>query len=108
VIFHLTDAAAWTAALKSGFVRPPSLLSEGFIHLSTAQQVVGTANRFFAGRQDLLLLGIEERLLPGPVKYEEGEPGQLFPHFYGPLPTGAVLSAEPFVPGSDGQFRPPG
>ena len=91
--------------MKAGFHRPASLQSQGFVHLSKQEQVLGTANRFFHGSRDLLLLRIDERLLPGRVKYEEGEPGQLFPHFYEPVPTGAVVSVMPIEPDADGRFR---
>ena len=62
-----------------------SLRSQGFIHCSTVEQVVQTANRFYRGRADLVLLCIDEALLESEIRYEEGEPGQQFPHIYGPL-----------------------
>lgn len=96
VIFHLVDEASWAVAVERGEHRPASLSSQGFVHLSTRAQVLGTANRFFAGRHDMLLLHVDEARLPGVLKYEEGEPGQLFPHLYGPLPVAAVVKATPF------------
>ena len=92
MVFHLIDRAGWALAVEQGSHRPPSLAAEGFVHLSTRAQVLGTANRFFRGRTDLLLLQIDEGSLTGALKYEEGEPGQLFPHFYGPLPVSAILA----------------
>jgi len=104
VIFHLVDAASWSRALEKGEHRPASVDLEGFVHLSTVAQVVATANRFFKGRTDLLLLHVDDAQLPSGLKYEEGEPGELFPHFYGPLPLTAVTKAAPFPCGSDGAF----
>lgn len=91
MIFHLVDEASWVRAVASGAYHPPSLAAEGFVHLSTGAQVRGTAERFFKGRADMLVLHVDEAKLPGPLKYEEGEPGQLFPHHYGPLPLAAVV-----------------
>jgi uncharacterized protein (DUF952 family) len=104
MIFHLTDAAAWVLALERGELRPASLQAQGFVHLSTGEQVLGTANRFFAGRTDLLLLQVDETQLQAGLKYEEGEVGQLFPHFYGPLPLPSILKAVPLKPDAAGIF----
>ena len=104
MIFHLVDSASWQLALQRGEHRPESLQTVGFVHLSTGAQVLGTANRFFAGRLDLLLLHVDETRLVGTLKYEEGEPGQLFPHFYGPLPVAAVVKAVALKPGASGAF----
>src|SRR5262249_54820127 len=50
---HLIRAADWHAALTAGCVdRAP----EGFVHLSTSNQVAGTASRFYADCTDLQLL----------------------------------------------------
>jgi len=105
VIFHLVDAAGWALAIAAGEHRPASLGAEGFVHLSTRAQVLGTANRFFAGRTDLLLLHVDEARLPGALRYEEGEPGQRFPHHYGPLPCQAVVRVVPLKPSASGAFE---
>ena len=104
MIFHLVDSEAWALAVKCGEHRPPSLQAQGFVHLSTREQVLGTANRFFAGRTDLLLLHVDEARLVGTLKYEEGEPGQLFPHLYGPLPVAAIVKAVVLTPEASGVF----
>ena len=105
MLFHLVARDAWERAVEQGAYRPPSLAAQGFIHLSTRAQVLGTANRFFAGQRQLLLLGLDEGQLTDGLKYEEGEPGQLFPHYYGPLPIAAVISRAALTADSDGQFR---
>jgi uncharacterized protein (DUF952 family) len=109
MIYHIAAHADWERAQAAGAYAADSLEAEGFIHCSTGGQVLGTAARFFAGRQRLLLLEIDPRLLTAELRYEEGEPGVLFPHLYGPLNLGAVVAAHPFAPGEDGSFRlPPG
>jgi uncharacterized protein (DUF952 family) len=60
IIWHITSRADWDAACATGSYRPASLEREGFIHCSTAAQVVGSADRYFRGRGDLVLLCIDE------------------------------------------------
>ena len=103
-LFHLVSAADWAAAQIAGVLRPASLVTQGFVHLSERSQVLGTANRFFRGRRDLLILLIDSAKLSDPVRYEEGEPGVHFPHLYGPLPVAAVESTRALVPDADGGF----
>lgn len=63
------------------------------MHLSLRAQVPGTLARFFAGRDDVVLLRIDPARLTAEVRFEEGEPGELFPHLYGPLPVEAVVAS---------------
>ena len=107
-LLHITDRASWQKAQEEGSYRADSLQSEGFIHCSTPQQVADTANRYFKGVHDLLLLEIDPEKLKSPVRWENLVGGsQLFPHIYGPLNLGAVLRALPFEPGPDGLFSQP-
>jgi uncharacterized protein (DUF952 family)/GNAT superfamily N-acetyltransferase len=83
-------------------VRPPSLASLGFVHLSTPDQVHIPAQALYPGRRDLLLLVVDPERLPHPVRIEAGVPadpdGRSFPHLYGPLPTSAVVAVVPYRP----------
>lgn len=74
--------------------RPPSLESQGFVHLSRPDQVEATADRFYAGRADLLLLSVDPSGLD--LRWEEGEPGELFPHVYEALPLASVTAVKAF------------
>ena len=107
---HICAADEWRVAKDCGEHRPGSLESVGFIHLSTPEQVHLPANRLYAGRTDLLLLGIKPDRLTAPVRFEPGVPSDpesmLFPHLYGPLPVVAVTSVTPYLPQPDGTFPP--
>ena len=107
LIYHIAERAAWERAMAAADYRADSLASEGFIHLSTAEQVLWVANRFYRGRADLVLLTVEPERLEGELRYEESEPGQRFPHLYGPLNLDAVVAAHDFAPGADGGFSMP-
>jgi glutathione S-transferase len=107
IIYHITPAAAWQEAQAAGAYTADSLAAEGFIHLSTRAQVLWVAARFYRGQPGLLLLAVDEARLTAELRYEESEPGQRFPHLYGPLNLDAVVAAHPFPPEADGSFRLP-
>ena len=106
-LLHLITADDWAAAQARGTLAPPH--GDGFVHLSTPDQVTLPAEALFAGRTDLLLLtvdpaGLDVRFEPG-MPYDP--PGMLFPHAYGMVPTTAVVAAVPYRPGPDGRFATP-
>ena len=94
-LFHITTRTAWEAAKIAGEYRPSSLETEGFIHLSTSTQWRATANRFYRGQRDLILLWIVHRAGAdgGPeIRFERVEPeNDSFPHLYGPLAVDRVI-----------------
>jgi len=113
MILHILRLSEWEEALRLGTYRPPSLTAEGFIHCSTVNQVIDTANAFFRGTPDLLLLRIDERKLAWPLKFEapatpgDSRPRESFPHIYGPLNLDAVICAIEFPCEADGSFQLP-
>lgn len=102
--------AEWDRARAAGIRRTESLDSEGFIHLSTPQQVHLPANRLFAGRDDVVLLWLDPERLGARVEWEPGAPADpasmRFPHLCGPLPLRAVVSVTEYRPGPDGDYPP--
>ena len=48
-IYHITPLEEWERARAAGSYQANSLHSEGFIHCSTREQVIPTANRFYHG-----------------------------------------------------------
>ncbi len=94
-IYHITSATEWENARQQGFYAAPSLHTEGFIHLSSAHQVQGVLDRFYAGQQGLVKLVIDSSKLASPLKYEEATNiGEKFPHVYGPINLSAVVSVQ--------------
>ena len=69
MILHILRQREWEEALRLGAYQPPSLDSEGFIHCSTVTQLVDTANIFFHGAHDVLLLCIDESKVAATVTY---------------------------------------
>jgi len=112
LIYHIAYAEEWASARRAGeytvSTRGVSLAEQGFIHASTAGQVAGVANAFYAGESGLVLLVIDEERLAPALKYEPAPGGdELFPHLYGPLNPDAVVDTVTFVAGADGRFEFP-
>jgi uncharacterized protein (DUF952 family) len=103
-IYKICPAQLWREAQQAGVFRgaPPDL-RDGFIHFSTAGQVVETAAKHFAGAADQVLVAIDAARLGEGLKWEPSRGGDLFPHLYGPLSLQAVLWAVPLSLGPDGR-----
>ncbi|MFF5202537.1 DUF952 domain-containing protein [Micromonospora parva] len=94
MIYKLLSSAEWDDALAVGaFAGSAVDRQDGFIHLSSGDQVVETARRHFAGATGLTLLRVEEERLGDALRWEPSRGGQLFPHVYGSLPVTAVVAA---------------
>lgn len=66
--------------------------SSGFIHLSTAEQIPGTADRFFSDVPRLVILKVHSKPIEPLLKWEappDSDPAAgsdlLFPHVYGEI-----------------------
>ncbi len=99
MIYHFADLEAWEKALDTGFYKPPSLKSEGFIHCCFKRQMEAVVRRHFPGQTELLTLHIVERRIKELYKEEYVEAaGENYPHVYGPLPILAVEDVSMFYP----------
>lgn len=72
----------------------PVDIADGYIHLSTAEQLDGTLAKHFAGQTGLHIAEVDLVLLGDAVRWEEARGGALFPHLYGVLPMHAVLAVK--------------
>lgn len=110
MILHIVKRGEWETAIKNGEYAPASLETEGFIHCSTAEQVVETANHFYRGQRDLVVVCLDEAPLSSRLKYEpaartgDERGGALFPHLYGPLNLDAVSEVLDFPCDAEGRF----
>ena len=102
-IFHMCRAEEWQSAQESGQYPGSSQdQADGFIHFSTAEQIVESASKHRTGQCGLLLLTVDPEKLGDSLKWEESRGGALFPHLYGPLPTEAASRVDDLPLGSDG------
>ena len=92
VAYKILTADQWAAFVADGsFAGAPVDLADGYIHLSTDDQVAGTLAKHFAGQTGLVLATVDLALLGDVVRWEVSRSGALFPHVYGTLPLSAVL-----------------
>ena len=93
-IYHLSRRADWARAKDIGHYEGSAEdRVDGFLHFSTAAQVVESARRHRAGETGLVLLEVDADALGAALKWEPSRGGQLFPHLYGPLPVTAATAA---------------
>jgi uncharacterized protein (DUF952 family) len=101
LIYKILSVADWEAAHRAGrFDGSADDLRDGFIHFSDAEQVIGTARKYFAGRSDLVLLAVDPAGLAD-LRWERSRDDALFPHLYGPLELEAVTQADNLPNGLD-------
>ncbi|GKX35310.1 MAG: hypothetical protein MnENMB40S_29280 [Rhizobiaceae bacterium MnEN-MB40S] len=107
-IYKIVPRQLWRAAEEHGvFEGAPVDVTDGYIHFSTAGQLAETAAKHFAGQKDLLLVAVDAESLGDDLKYEPSRGGDLFPHLYATLQTGAVLWVKPLPLGPDGRHSLP-
>jgi uncharacterized protein (DUF952 family) len=92
-IFKIFTGSQWDAFETSGvFAGSPDDLDDGFIHLSTAEQLEGTLARHFAGQSGLVIAEVDSSALGEALRWEESRGGALFPHHYGVLTRAMILN----------------
>jgi uncharacterized protein (DUF952 family) len=109
-VYHLAVADEWERAVATGGPYRRSTIDQsldevGFIHCSFLHQLERTRQRFYAGRDDVVLVCIDPQRLDVELRVEDlHDHGEVFPHLYGPLALDAVVEARPLAgwPDADG------
>jgi uncharacterized protein (DUF952 family) len=105
-LFHIAERTEWDAA--GADYAPAAFAREGFVHCSFRDQVIATAHRYYRGRDDLVLLEIDDTRLTAPVVVEPSpSTGEDFPHIYGRIDRNAVTAEHDLVPDAEGSFELP-
>lgn len=81
--------------------------ADGFIHLSTAEQLTETVAKHFAGQAELWVAAVDLAAEGQLVKWEESRGGALFPHLYGALLLETVVAYDPLERDENGAVRLP-
>ena len=96
VFFHLTTAEIWEQQLERYEYEHPTLHSEGFIHGSDFDTLIGSYRKHFAHQEDVMLVAINPKWVLNEIKYEWAEKREAnFPHIYGTLNKSAILKIVP-------------
>jgi len=94
--YKVLTADQWTQFQRDSlFHGAPIDLADGYIHLSTAEQLGETLAKHFAGQQGLVVAEIDLPALGEAVKWEPSRGGALFPHIYAALPMAAIVAFRP-------------
>jgi len=103
MIYHMCRVEEWTAAVKAKVYHGSSQdLADGFIHFSTADQIVESARRHRSHQPGLVLVAVDPARFGSRLHWEPSRGGDLFPHLYGPLDPAESASVRPLPLGPDG------
>ena len=85
-VYKLLLVSEWEVFDETGvFLGTPLDFEDGYIHLSTSQQVVETARLHFKDKGELVLVEFSAEDLGSTLVYEPSRGGQMFPHQFGVL-----------------------
>jgi uncharacterized protein (DUF952 family) len=104
-IFHLVTPERWEKALVEGAYRPESLKTEGFIHCSTWDQLLESAELHFKGEEVLVVTYIIEKHVRKHLVWEKGRNDEDFPHLYCDFPFAAVETTKLLVRDENGKWK---
>lgn len=109
IAWKVLTAPQMSELLEQGvFAGAPIDIADGYIHLSTIDQLAETVDKHFNGQYDLHLAKVDLAHLGDAIRWEPSRGGALFPHIYAPLPLSAVLAHGPLVRLDQGRFDLPG
>ena len=85
-VYKVVSREVFDASIAAGrFVGQPIDKADGYIHLSTAQQLRETIRLYFAGLADQVLFQLATAPLGAALRWEASRDGALFPHLYAEL-----------------------
>lgn len=109
LIYKILRRPEWDALCEAGVtLGAPVDLADGYIHFSTAAQVVETVAKHFANDSDLVLLAVDAESLGQDLRWEPSRGGALFPHLYRELRMSDVVWDKSLPLGAAGHIFPEG
>jgi uncharacterized protein (DUF952 family) len=104
LIFKIVSRAEWESC-SGDYQGSAHDQADGFLHFSTAAQLPETLRRYYAGKDDLILVAVDAGALGAALKWEySSSRGKDFPHLYAPLSCDAMKWARPIAKDEMGQF----
>lgn len=92
IVYHIVLPEDWLD-FTGDLYRAPSLDTEGFIHCSFAEQLDAVIDRYYSNAGSIIVLEVEtDRLISRTIK-EASTNTEIYPHIYGPINRGAIVSA---------------
>lgn len=91
-IYKIFRTHEWEALQKTGLTNGSAIdVADGYIHFSTAAQVIQTAAKHFTKENNLILAACDSSALENDLKWEPSRGGALFPHLYRALFISDIL-----------------
>ena len=95
-VYKILTISEWTEAKALGEIETALDRNDGFIHLSTAQQLAGTLAFYFKDFDSLILLQINTQDFKDEIIFEKAVPAGYrsgeFPHLYGILKVEKIIN----------------
>jgi uncharacterized protein (DUF952 family) len=105
--YKVLTADQMRALEADAFEGAPIDLADGYIHLSTRDQLTETVDKHFTGQSDLWVAAIDLAALGDSIRWEESRGGALFPHIYGAMPLDVVIAYGELERDDDGTVKLP-
>ncbi len=93
-IYHITPKEYFKDQIKNKEYFSLSFDQEKFIHLSKKEQVSGTLQRYYNGKENLVLLHLDAHKMGKLLIEEPSTTGEMFPHLYGPILPEYILKIQ--------------
>ena len=82
-VYKILTEVEWERFQKTGrFNGSPDDTRDGFIHLSTKEQVDGVIERFFSGMSPLYVAEFSNSGFLEYLRWERSSSGEIYPHLY--------------------------
>jgi uncharacterized protein (DUF952 family) len=99
LVVKLLRPAEWEMFVATGaFAGSADDRRDGFIHLSTPEQMTSTVAKWFAGEAGIIAVTFDAHGFGEDLRWETSGNGALFPHLYRPLQLSEVVSVMPAPP----------
>ena len=93
LIYHIVVSDVWEMFHRDRY-EAESLGTEGFIHCSFADQLDAVLKRYYSDADTVTILTIDPTKLDSKLVVEPSTGGENYPHIYGPINIGTIISTE--------------
>ena len=108
LIYKVCTKEEWKQAIVNGIYAGSEIdAKDGFIHLSTKNQLNDTLTKYFQGKKNLIIISFSSEKIQDCLKWEFSRNGYLFPHYYGNLETKFVENIHNLYLNADGIHKFP-
>ena len=106
-IYKVLTGEQWRRAEAGEPVLAPVDEADGFVHLSTAEQLPQTLAKWFRGVEGCVLAEFDAEDFARELRWEKSRGGDLFPHIYGRVLAGQARALWLLELGPDGTPEAP-